>query len=119
MFAMDNTMDNTMDKTNKAFEMLCKPGYGKNLLDGIISISKGISRQYKQHEEVDPVLGLSCNPYQSDITYATFEKIQKEEKVVCCESPGCKMVEETDLNVWLGKNVFIRALSKNTSSNTA
>ena len=94
----------TKDKSTEVYDMLRKAETGKNIVPDIVSISKDISSRYKQHEEADPMLGLSCNPYQPDITYAEWDKIWKEREVRCCKSPHCKMVEEKDLAVWHGKS---------------
>ena len=95
----------TMDKSTDVYDIVRKDETGKDIVPDIVSISKEISSQYKQHEEADPILGLSCNPYQSDISYAEFDKVLNKRKVMCCKSPDCKMVEEKDVKVWQGKSV--------------
>ena len=79
---------------------------GSRLIDNILNISNGLTKQFNQNVETNPRRGLSCNPFPpifgTPISYATVNdlKKQKDQTISCCKQFSCRQVDKADLVLW-------------------
>ena len=103
-----------MEEANEeSKEKMLKGKFGNYIQSEILQFSKDIARKFKQRMQLDPVKGLSCNPYpslgQANVSYIKFETLRHKpnDKLSCCKSTECKRVEAMDYAVWQGKEHYI------------
>ena len=105
----------TLKDTDEASKAIHKGEIGNDFLHTILNISEVIARKFKQRLHLDPVKGLSCNPYPSlglaSVSYIKCETLLMEPKaqMCCCRSPNtpCERVEAKDLDVWKGEYKYL------------